>query len=114
MARPEPDPKPPPKIPAKDGPTVAEVLDKYLEWCQQNRAKRTYDWYRDYIQGFLDSLPDPATMTVAELKPFRVIEWVDGHTDWSPTSRRDAIIAIQRPFNWAAELGYVAVSPIKQ
>lgn len=33
--------------------------------------------------------------------------------DWSPTYRRGAIVAIQRPFNWAVELGYIATSPIK-
>lgn len=25
--------------------TAAEVLDKYLEWCRQHKAERTYLWY---------------------------------------------------------------------
>lgn len=99
-------------IPA--GPTVAEILDKHLDWCQKHRAARTFEWYRDHTQGFLDSLTDPAHMTVSELKPFNVIEWVDKHPDWSNAYRRGAIVAIQRPFNWAEELGYIAVSPIKK
>jgi integrase len=53
-------------------------------------------------------------MAVTELKPFHVIEWVDRHPDWSPTFRRGAIIGLQRPFNWAADLGYIDSSPIKR
>lgn len=111
MARPEPQPKAPP---AKSGPTVPAILDKYLDWCQTNRAPRTYGWYRDAIQSFLDSLADPAALAVADFKPFHVIEWADAHPDWSPSSRRGYIIAVQRPFNWAEELGYIAASPIKK
>jgi len=53
-------------------------------------------------------------MVVSALKPFHVIEWADKHPDWSPAYRRGAIVAIQRPFNWAEELGYVSASPVKK
>ena len=94
-----------PKTSPGDGPVVVEILDKYLDWCQKHRAGRTYEWYHDHIQNFLDSLPDPAALTVAELKPYHVIEWVDSHDDWSPAYKRGAIISLQRPFNWAEEMG---------
>src|SRR5262249_15638661 len=32
----------------------------------------------------------------------------------SPTSRRGAIVAVQRPFNWAEEMGHIAASPVKK
>ena len=96
-----------------DGPSVAEILDKYLDWCQKHRAPRTYEWYRDLIQGFLDALSN-AAMAVTDLKPFHIIEWVDQHPNWSQTSKRQAIIGLQRPLNWAEELGYIAASPIKR
>lgn len=99
--------------PQADGPLVAEILDKYLDWCQKHRAGRTFDWYRDHIQSFLNSLSD-AIMPVAALRPYHVIEWADKHPDWSNAYRRGAIVAIQRPFNWAEELGYIPVSPIKK
>jgi integrase len=104
-------------------PLVAAIFDKFLDWSRQERAPRTFDWYRDHIQGFLDSLgPAARTLTVSELKPFHVMEWIGKHIDpkedgvaaWSPTYRRGAIIAIQRPFNWAEELGYIALNPIKK
>jgi integrase len=98
-----------------DGPTVAEVFDKYLDWCQQHRAERTYEWYRDRIQDFINRKPGVARLLAADLRPFHVVEWADSHgEDWSAAYRRGAIVAIQRPFNWAQELGYIAASPIKK
>src|SRR5262245_39901723 len=37
-------------------PAVAAVLDEFLEWASRHKAPRTYAWYRDYIQRFLDAL----------------------------------------------------------
>jgi integrase len=111
----DPEPKSVTKTsPKAAGPTVPEIFDKYLDWSLRHRAARTFDWYRDHIQSFVDSLPGVATMSVPDLKPFHVIEWADKHPDWSPAYRRGALIAIQRPFNWAEELGYIAASPIKR
>jgi integrase len=111
MAAPTGQPDPTPT--ANQGPTVAAILDKYLTWCQQHSTEGTYGWYRDYLQNFLDSLPDPL-LAVADLRPFHVVEWVDSHADWSPAYRRGAIVAVQRPFNWAEELGHITVNPIKK
>lgn len=98
MALPPTAPKPcPQNVPTDSGPALAEILDRYLDWCQKYRAARTYEWYRDHLQSFLDSLPDG--LAVGGLKPFHVVEWADKRPDWSPTYRRGAIIAVQRPFN---------------
>jgi integrase len=93
--------------------TVIEVYDKFLEWCRQNREAATFDYYEKHITGFLDKLPN-AVMPATELKPFHVVEWVDGHLDWGDSYRRQAYIAVQRPMNWAEELGYITTSPIKR
>ncbi len=37
-----------------------------------------------------------------------------GTATWSNAYRRGGIIAIQRPFNWAEELGYTPRHPIKK
>jgi hypothetical protein len=105
---------PPPSVPAEGGISVAEVFDKFLDWTQKHRAPRTYDWYKDYIQDFLDTLKEPHRMPAAALRPFHVIEWADAHPGWSATGRRGAIVAIQRPFNWAEEMGYIPATPIKR
>jgi len=41
-----------------------------------------------------------------------VVEWADAHPSWGDNYRRGALIAVQRPFNWAAKLGYIQSSPI--
>jgi hypothetical protein len=105
---------PVPKM-SPSGPTIAEVFKKFLDWTQKHRATRTYEWYRDHIQDFCNHLKTAAQMNAAELRPFHVVEWSDSHGDaWSNAYRRGGIIAIQRPFNWAEELGYIPISPIKK
>ncbi|CAN5252483.1 hypothetical protein BH10PLA2_BH10PLA2_12230 [soil metagenome] len=95
--------------------TVVEILDKYLAWCQKHRAIRTYEWYHDHIQDFINYKPEVARLPFCELKPFHVVEWVDSHGDsWSPAYRRGAIVAMQRPFNWADEMGYIPNTPIRK
>lgn len=103
-----------PKTPTTvtDGLIVAELFDRYLDWVQKHRAPRTYDWYREHLQSFTDSLSKSDTMPVADLKPYHVVEWADSHPSWGANFRRGALIAIQRPFNWAAKLGYITASPI--
>jgi integrase len=95
------------------GITVAELLDKFLDWTQKNQAVRTYEWYRDHLQCFLNHLGAPP-LAATDLRPFHVVEWTGSHSDWSSTYRRGAIIAVQRPFNWAEEMGHISSSPSKK
>ena len=57
--------------PPADGPLVAEILDKYLDWCQKHRAGRTFDWYRDHIQGFIGPVSGypPSSCLISSLSP---------------------------------------------
>jgi integrase len=112
MAAPEAEPAPPPSA----GLAIGEIFDKYLAWSKNHQAPRTYEWYHDHIQSFVNHAgAELVSKPVAELKPFHVLEWIYSHgDDWSPVYQRGAIIAIQRPFNWAAdEMGYID-SPIKR
>jgi len=112
MAAPEDEPAPPPSA----GLAIGEIFDKYLAWSKNHQAERTYEWYHDHIQNFINHAgAELVSKPVSELKPFNVVEWVDSHGDaWSPAYRRGAIVAIQRPMNWAEELGYIEHSPIKR
>ena len=93
--------------------TVAEVFDKFLDWCQKHREQRTYEGYLEYTQQFLDHLKDRATQPSASLRPFHVVEWVDSHDGWNDTTRRNAITHVQRPFNWAAKMAYIDTNPVR-
>ncbi len=95
------------------GLTVAEVFDKFLDWCRRHREPRTTEWYHDHLQSFLNHAGAIALEPATALKPFTVVEWADAHADWSPAYRRGAIVAIQRPFNWAAKIGHLEASPIR-
>ncbi|HTU25838.1 MAG TPA: hypothetical protein VMF30_10595 [Pirellulales bacterium] len=101
-----------PQTTAPTGLTVADIFDRYLDWVQKHRAPRTYDWYLDHIQSFTDFLTKPAEMPIADLKPYHVVQWADRHSSWGANYRRGAIVAIQRPMNWAVKLGFITASPI--
>jgi integrase len=99
-------------------PLVDEILDAYLDWLSHrvqegSKAQRTFDWYHNYLQSFLDSVP--GILTVDQLQPIHVYRWVDSHPNWK-TGRRGAITAVQRAFNWAAKAGMLrslgGVSPL--
>jgi hypothetical protein len=73
---------------------VAGVIEGYLDWCQRWRSPRTFAWYKQHLQSFVDSLNDPTKMTLAELKPFHVQRWVDSKPGWGDNHRRGGIVAI--------------------
>jgi len=112
MAAPADPPKP--KRKATGGITVAELFEKFLDWCQKHRAPRTYADHRERIQLFLDEMPGVANLAAVDLRPFHVIEWVDKHSTWGDTRRRLGIQSIQRPYSFAEELGYIDTNPVRK
>jgi integrase len=94
------------------GLTVAEVFEKYLDWCQKHRSPRTYEWTKKHVQMFCDHLPAVLAMPATQLRPFHLVEWVDSRPTWGANQKRGAIVAVQRPFSWAAKLGYIDRNPV--
>lgn len=102
--------------PAPEYPYVAVVIDDFVGWLRKRveegtKEQRTLDWYADYLTSFLEHLrgletppPEVPTLTVDLLLPEHVYAWVDAQAGWK-TSRRGAIVAVQRAFNWAAKAG---------
>lgn len=100
--------------PPPDAPPA--VVDEFFGWlkgrvAEGSKASRTLVWYEDYLTSFLEHLRDqepgkPAvpSLIVDQLQPIHVYRWVDSHPEWK-TSRRGAMIAVQRAFNWAAKAG---------
>ncbi len=39
---------------------------------------------------------------------------MDSHDSWGSTYSRGAIVAVQRCFNWAEEMGYIETNPVKK
>jgi len=34
--------------------TAAALIDNFLEWCKANREPRTYEFYQEHCQSFID------------------------------------------------------------
>jgi thiol-disulfide isomerase/thioredoxin len=67
----------PQEIPAVQIPSklVVVVVDAFLDYVEKHLAADTFRWYRDRLQNFVEQIP--ATLTVLELKPFHVQQWID-------------------------------------
>ncbi len=97
---------------------VAGVIEGYLDWLQRRvdadeKAPRTYEWYKRHLQSFTDSLLAPKTMTVEQLKPFHVQDWLDSKPRWGASQRNGAVGAVKRAFRWAEQQGHILKSPIR-
>lgn len=89
---------------------VAAILDDFLSWTEENRAQKTYTRYRDFIQSFANKY---GTMDVGELNPSHVMAWLSAHKGWNSTTKRNAITALQRGFNWAVKNRGLTSNPIR-
>jgi hypothetical protein len=91
----------PKKRPAATALTVAEVFERFLEWCQQHRAERTYKDHRDFIQTFLVESPGVADLSALELRPFTsssgwtVIRLGEQPSDVTPSSPCSGAIELE-------------------
>jgi integrase len=106
------------KLMAGQSPTgtqVSDILDSFLDWCLRHRAKRTYDWHKERCDSFWAYLKGQGFdhLTVNELRPFHLEEWLKTHPRWSPGMQRGALISVSRAFNWAKKQGRIDANPIQ-
>ena len=71
---------------AEDGFSLAEVFEKFLDWCGKHRSPKTFEWTQYRVQMFINALGESVHMLAASLKPFHLMEWVDRHTN--PTDKK--------------------------
>ena len=89
---------------------LAVLFDRFLEWVEKNQAPDTYQWYHYRLQLFLDAVPKG--LTVTQLKPFHVQQWIDAMTDSKSGTKRNCVRAVKRALKWCEEQGYIERSPI--
>src|SRR5688572_5532314 len=53
--------------------TVFELFDDFLEWTKAQRAYRTYEWYRGFLEAFSTFLT--VDRSALRLKPVDVLRW---------------------------------------
>ena len=87
------------------------VLDAFLQWTLENRARDTYEWYQKRIQAFAATLP--AEVAATTVQPHHVTKWLESKTQCSASYRRGLVIAVKRAFNWAEKQGLIERNNIK-
>ncbi len=99
----------PANLPKASNLRVAVVCDLFLDFSQKHHTEDTYRSYKDFLQDFCEMY---GTLLAKDLKPLHVSRWLDAHPGWNG-SRRNAIVAVKRAFNWADEEGLLKPNPIK-
>jgi integrase len=97
------------KLPTSEVIAVAKVCDLFLQHAKRHNDARTFNWYSSYLQDFCKGY---GRLKAVELRPFHVSQWLDSHDAWK-ASRRHAVIAVKRAFNFADREGILSPSPIR-
>jgi integrase len=97
--------------PGRRSVVVTEIVNKFLDWCREHRAKDTYDWYAWRLEAF-DREVAKGVLTVAELKPFHLDDWLKQHTEWSSGMKHGVVRAVMRCLRWAERRGRIERSPL--
>jgi integrase len=106
-----PEVQPPPSV-EFTSPLAAEILDAFLDWCSQHRAKRTYHHERENIQRLAERLPEG--LTVEDMKPFHVTRAMADFPHRSNNTKHDFISVAKRAFSWAVDEELIERSPIER
>lgn len=93
-----------------EGLLVVDLLALFAEHYEKHHKPSTYDWYRGMLESFIAAIPK--SLAVGDLKPYHVSRWLDGHDGWSNGTRRGAVTAVKRAFQWAVNEGYLDRSPV--
>jgi integrase len=97
--------------PPVDGgaPTVASVIDAFLDHDVRRSGTRTYYERRRYLQLFAESV---GRKLVKACLPYDLTCWIDAHPEWqSDWTKSYAVRCVQRPFNWAVKSGLIDKNP---
>ena len=98
--------------------SVGEVLDAFIGWNYENRAKRTADRYKDFCQEFVfdickETRVEHRDMLVSELSPRHVSQWLSTKPQWNNTTKHNAIGALIRAFNWGIRNHGIKRNPLQ-
>ncbi len=99
----------PANLPKASDLRVAVVCDLFLDFSEKHHTPDTYRGYKDFLQDFCDLY---GTLLAKDLKPLHVSRWLDAHPGWNG-SRRNAVVAVKRAFNWADAEGVLQPNPVK-
>src|ERR1700677_5085965 len=102
--------KDPTHVPEPTTLKVCHVSDMFLNHAEKHNDHDTYIWYKKYLQSFNDLFGKVGALDV---KPIHVTRWLDSHPGWKG-SRRCAVIALKRAYNFCEEQGLIPTNPVKR
>lgn len=99
----------------KQSPTVDELITAFVAHIKSDaklgRIKpKTVKRRIDYLAPFLAVCGD---ITIDELKPHHVTDWLRSKSTWNATTRADGAAAVKQAIKWAADEGRIKASPIE-
>lgn len=98
---------------ARKDPTVAEVIEHYLNHAARHLSPRTLYENTKLLQDFAE-VHGFRRVNDRSCLPFHLTSWIDNHADWkSDWTIATAIKVIHRPFNWAAKQRLIAANPYR-
>jgi integrase len=90
-------------------PTVASVVDEFLEFSVKRDAPSTFYERKLYLQNFCTH---HGPRLVRDCKPLHLSKWVDKHPKWiSDWTKHYAMRCVVRPFNWAVKGKLIEENP---
>jgi integrase len=89
--------------------TAYELCLRFLARCERELAPASYETYRNHLRAFDRHFG--RSVTVAELRPHHIAEWV-GSKAWADTTRADHAAAIKSATRWGLRQGYVEADPL--
>jgi len=97
-----------------EGTPVAAIVSQYIKAIRDDArlgriAAKTVTRRIDHIAPFL---AECGSLSVDELKPHHVTDWLRSQERWNATTRSDAAAAIRGAIQWAVDEGRIPANPI--
>jgi integrase len=88
--------------------SIAEIAQEFLDHTKKHTKPKSYASYCYFVVPFVERF---GKAPPASFPPLSFTRWLDDHAGCKG-SRRNAIIAVKRLFNWAVEQKMLAANPL--
>ncbi len=89
--------------------TFYALVECFLTATETEVSKDYYERTGTYLAKFCN---ENESTLARELKPYHVNRWIDKQKEWGAWSKRAAIAAIKRVYEWAIEEGLIDRNPV--
>ena len=88
---------------------VHDLLQAFLQFSAKHNDERTFAWYKMFLVRFDEVY---GSLRPYQITPETVEAWLNVNKGWKG-SRRGAVVALKRAFNWAFDNKKIATNPLK-